>query len=73
MCILTCSNMACCCRYWHDLGLSISAGRLKEHSAKMGARGLILLPSRELALQTQKVVQELGRCGKPLSGTRMWG
>ena len=28
----------------------------------MGARGLILLPSRELALQTQKVVQELGRC-----------
>ena len=27
----------------------------------MGARGLILLPSRELALQTQKVVQELGR------------
>ena len=31
----------------------------------MGARGLILLPSRELALQTQKVVQELGRRAGP--------
>lgn len=35
--------------------------RLKSHSPKMGARGLILSPSRELALQTLKVVKELGR------------
>ncbi|KAI7903135.1 P-loop containing nucleoside triphosphate hydrolase protein [Cokeromyces recurvatus] len=33
--------------------------RLKTHSAKTGARGLILSPSRELALQTQKVCKEL--------------
>jgi ATP-dependent RNA helicase DDX54/DBP10 len=33
--------------------------RLKAHSAKTGARGLILSPSRELALQTQKVCKEL--------------
>ena len=35
--------------------------RLKSHSPKVGARGLILSPSRELALQTLKVVKELGR------------
>ncbi|MCJ1358528.1 MAG: ATP-dependent RNA helicase dbp10 [Icmadophila ericetorum] len=35
--------------------------RLKEHSAKVGARAVILSPSRELALQTLKVVKELGR------------
>ncbi|KAI8059942.1 P-loop containing nucleoside triphosphate hydrolase protein [Gilbertella persicaria] len=33
--------------------------RLKTHSAKTGARGLVLSPSRELALQTQKVCKEL--------------
>ena len=35
--------------------------RLKAHSAKVGARALIMSPSRELALQTLKVVKELGR------------
>ncbi|MCJ1252256.1 ATP-dependent RNA helicase dbp10 [Lignoscripta atroalba] len=35
--------------------------KLKGHSAKVGARALILSPSRELALQTLKVVKELGR------------
>lgn len=35
--------------------------KLKSHSAKVGLRGLILSPSRELALQTLKVVKELGR------------
>ncbi|KAL0095103.1 P-loop containing nucleoside triphosphate hydrolase protein [Phycomyces blakesleeanus] len=35
--------------------------RLKTHSAKVGARGLVLSPSRELALQTQKVCKELGK------------
>ena len=35
--------------------------RLRNHSAKVGARALILSPSRELALQTLKVVKELGR------------
>ncbi|KAI8976159.1 P-loop containing nucleoside triphosphate hydrolase protein [Pilobolus umbonatus] len=33
--------------------------KLKAHSAKTGARGLILSPSRELALQTHKVCKEL--------------
>ena len=35
--------------------------RLKEHSPKAGARAVILAPTRELALQTHKVVAELGR------------
>ncbi|KAE8147269.1 ATP-dependent RNA helicase dbp10 [Aspergillus avenaceus] len=35
--------------------------KLKAHSTKIGARGLILSPSRELALQTLKVVKELGK------------
>ncbi|KAL9629758.1 MAG: hypothetical protein Q9164_006737, partial [Protoblastenia rupestris] len=35
--------------------------KLKSHSAKIGARALIMSPSRELALQTLKVVKELGR------------
>lgn len=35
--------------------------KLKAHSAKFGARGIIMSPSRELALQTLKVVKELGR------------
>ncbi|KAF2238968.1 DEAD-domain-containing protein [Viridothelium virens] len=34
---------------------------LKSHSIKVGARALVLSPSRELALQTLKVVKELGR------------
>ena len=35
--------------------------RLKTHSASIGARGLILSPSRELAIQTLKVVKEFGK------------
>ncbi|PKS07302.1 hypothetical protein jhhlp_005904 [Lomentospora prolificans] len=35
--------------------------RLKSHSVKVGARALIMSPSRELAIQTVKVVKELGR------------
>ncbi|KAF2131412.1 ATP-dependent RNA helicase-like protein dbp10 [Dothidotthia symphoricarpi CBS 119687] len=35
--------------------------KLKAHSAKVGARGIIMSPSRELALQTLKVVKEFGR------------
>lgn len=35
--------------------------KLKSHSAKIGSRALILSPSRELAIQTLKVVKELGR------------
>jgi ATP-dependent RNA helicase DDX54/DBP10 len=35
--------------------------KLKTHSAKVGARALILSPSRELALQTLNVVKQFGR------------
>ncbi|RAL17025.1 ATP-dependent RNA helicase DBP10 [Aspergillus homomorphus CBS 101889] len=35
--------------------------KLKSHSTKVGSRALILSPSRELALQTLKVVKELGK------------
>lgn len=35
--------------------------KLKTHSAKVGARAIVLSPSRELALQTLKVVKELGK------------
>ena len=35
--------------------------KLKTHSAQVGARALVLSPSRELALQTLKVVKELGK------------
>ncbi|KAA8898324.1 hypothetical protein TRICI_006585 [Trichomonascus ciferrii] len=35
--------------------------KLKVHSARVGARALILAPNRELALQTLKVVKEFSR------------
>jgi len=35
--------------------------RLKAHSVQVGARALVLSPSRELAIQTLKVVKEMGR------------
>ncbi|KAF2761519.1 ATP-dependent RNA helicase dbp10 [Pseudovirgaria hyperparasitica] len=35
--------------------------KLKAHSVKVGARGIVMSPSRELALQTLKVIKELGR------------
>ncbi|KAL5338305.1 ATP-dependent RNA helicase dbp10 [Aspergillus crustosus] len=35
--------------------------KLRSHSTTFGARGLIMSPSRELALQTLKVVKELGK------------
>ncbi|CAG9936996.1 unnamed protein product [Clonostachys rosea f. rosea IK726] len=35
--------------------------RLRAHSAKVGARALIMSPSRELAIQTLKVVKEFSR------------
>lgn len=35
--------------------------RLRAHSAKYGARAVILSPSRELAMQTLKVTTELGK------------
>ncbi|PSC71287.1 DEAD-box ATP-dependent RNA helicase 29 [Micractinium conductrix] len=35
--------------------------KLRAHSARAGARAVILSPTRELALQTHKVVKELGK------------
>ncbi|KAB8297754.1 hypothetical protein EYC80_001555 [Monilinia laxa] len=35
--------------------------KLRAHSVRVGARALIMSPSRELALQTLKVVKEFGR------------
>lgn len=35
--------------------------KLRAHSARFGARALIMSPSRELAIQTLKVVKELGK------------
>lgn len=35
--------------------------RLKSHSAKVGARAIVLSPSRELALQTLKVIKDFGK------------
>ncbi|CCH43589.1 hypothetical protein BN7_3142 [Wickerhamomyces ciferrii] len=35
--------------------------RLKIHSAKVGARAIVLSPSRELAIQTYKVIKEFSR------------
>ena len=35
--------------------------RLKTHSSRVGARALVMSPSRELALQTLQVVKEMGR------------
>jgi ATP-dependent RNA helicase DDX54/DBP10 len=35
--------------------------KLKIHSAKVGARAIIMSPSRELAIQTLKVVKEMGK------------
>lgn len=35
--------------------------KLKNHSAQVGSRALIMSPSRELALQTMRVVKELGK------------
>jgi ATP-dependent RNA helicase DDX54/DBP10 len=35
--------------------------KLSSHSGKAGARGLILSPTRELALQTHKLVREMTR------------
>ncbi|KAK5660303.1 hypothetical protein OQA88_12843 [Cercophora sp. LCS_1] len=35
--------------------------RLKAHSPRVGARAIIMSPSRELALQTLKVVKEFGK------------
>jgi ATP-dependent RNA helicase DDX54/DBP10 len=46
--------------------------KLKSHSAKVGARGIILSPSRELALQTLKVVKEMGRGTDQVYPTGWW-
>ena len=35
--------------------------KLKAHKVQMGARAIIMSPSRELALQTLKAVKELGK------------
>lgn len=46
--------------------------KLKSHSAKVGARAVVLSPSRELALQTLKVVKEMGK-GTDLRTTLLVG
>jgi len=46
--------------------------KLKSHSAKVGARAIVLSPSRELALQTLKVIKELGK-GTDLRTTLLVG
>ncbi|KAI7666337.1 ATP-dependent RNA helicase [Hortaea werneckii] len=46
--------------------------KLKSHSAKVGARGVVLSPSRELALQTLKVIKEMGK-GTDLRTTLLVG
>ncbi|EMC91692.1 hypothetical protein BAUCODRAFT_301346 [Baudoinia panamericana UAMH 10762] len=46
--------------------------KLKSHSAKVGARAIVLSPSRELALQTLKVVKDFGR-GTDLRATLLVG
>lgn len=46
--------------------------KLKSHSAKVGARAVVLSPSRELALQTLKVVKDMGR-GTDLRTTLLVG
>ena len=46
--------------------------KLKSHSAKVGARAVVLSPSRELALQTLKVVKDFGR-GTDLRTTLLVG
>jgi ATP-dependent RNA helicase DDX54/DBP10 len=46
--------------------------KLKSHSAKVGARAAVLSPSRELALQTLKVVKELSK-GTDLRSTLLVG
>ena len=35
--------------------------RLGQHSSRAGARAVILAPTRELALQTARVVHDLGK------------
>lgn len=46
--------------------------KLKAHSAKVGARAIVLSPSRELALQTLKVVKEMSK-GTDLRTTLLVG
>lgn len=46
--------------------------KLKSHSAKVGARAVVLSPSRELALQTLKVVKEMSK-GTDLRTTLLVG
>lgn len=41
--------------------ISLIGYRLKVHSLRGGARAVLLAPTRELALQTHKVVKELSR------------
>lgn len=35
--------------------------RLKEHCTRAGSRAVVLSPTRELALQTAKVIKDIGR------------